>query len=94
MVWGQIRIVLFTIAFIVGMMVIGPLKTSAGSKLYNPQRLDEHMGTSLVVACEGGKVVVSGKITVSADGKTRTVSTKGVDANGKKVATTAVYDKQ
>ena len=43
---------------------------------------------------KGGKVVVSGKITVSADGKTRTVSTKGVDANGKKVATTAVYDKQ
>ena len=41
-----------------------------------------------------GKVVVSGKITVSADGKTRTVSTKGVDANGKKVATTAVYNKQ
>ncbi len=41
-----------------------------------------------------GKVIVSGKITVSADGKTRTVSTKGVDANGKKVATTAVYDKQ
>jgi hypothetical protein len=43
---------------------------------------------------KGGKVVVSGKITVSADGKTRTVSTKGVDANGKKVASTAVYDKQ
>jgi hypothetical protein len=43
---------------------------------------------------KGGKVVVSGKITVSADGKTRTVSTKGVDANGKTVATTAVYDKQ
>lgn len=43
---------------------------------------------------KGGKVVVSGKITVSADGKTRTVSTKGIDANGKKVATTAVYNKQ
>ncbi len=43
---------------------------------------------------KGGKVVVSGKITVSADGKTRTVSTKGVDANGKKVAATAVYNKQ
>ena len=43
---------------------------------------------------KSGKVIVSGKITVSADGKTRTVSTKGVDANGKKVATTAVYDKQ
>ena len=41
-----------------------------------------------------GKVIVSGKITVSADGKTRTVITKGVDANGKKVVTTAVYNKQ
>ena len=43
---------------------------------------------------KGGKVIVSGKITVSADGKTRTVITKGVDANGKKVVTTAVYNKQ
>ena len=43
---------------------------------------------------KGGKVIVSGKITVSADGKTRTVSTKGMDTNGKKVATTAVYNKQ
>jgi hypothetical protein len=42
----------------------------------------------------GGKVVASGKITVSADGKTRTVTTSGTDANGKKVAATAVYDKQ
>ena len=43
---------------------------------------------------KGGKVIVSGKITVSADGKTRTVSTKGMDTNGKKLATTAVYNKQ
>ena len=43
---------------------------------------------------KSGKVIVSGKITVSADGKTRTVSTKGMDTNGKKVATTAVYNKQ
>jgi hypothetical protein len=43
---------------------------------------------------KGGKVIVSGKITVSADGKSRTVSTKGMDTNGKKVATTAVYNKQ
>jgi hypothetical protein len=58
MVWGLIRIVLFTTAFIVGMMIIGPFQTSAGSKSLNPQRLDEHMGTSLVVACESGEVVV------------------------------------
>ena len=58
MVWGLMRIVLFTIAFVVGMTVIGPFKMSAGSKSFNPPRLDEHMGASLVVACESGNVVV------------------------------------
>jgi len=43
---------------------------------------------------KGGKAVVSGKITVSADGKSRTVTTRGTDASGKKVTSTAVYDKQ
>jgi hypothetical protein len=43
---------------------------------------------------KGGKVVVSGKITVAADGKSRTVTITGTDANGKKVTSTAVYDKQ
>ncbi len=58
MVWGLIRIVLFTTAFFVGMMIVGPFKTTAGSKSFNPQRLDERMGTSLVVACDSGNVVV------------------------------------
>jgi hypothetical protein len=40
------------------------------------------------------KTVISGKITVSADGKTRTVAVSGTDASGKKVTSTAVYDKQ
>jgi hypothetical protein len=31
---------------------------------------------------------------VSADGKSRTVTTNGTDAKGKKFANTAVYDKQ
>jgi hypothetical protein len=43
---------------------------------------------------KGGKIVISGKITVSADGKTRTVEVSGTDASGKKVTSTAVYDKQ
>jgi hypothetical protein len=43
---------------------------------------------------KGGKPVVTGKITVSADGKTRTVAVVGTDASGKKVTSTAVYDKQ
>jgi hypothetical protein len=41
-----------------------------------------------------GKVTVTGRIAVSADGKTRTVSTSGTDAKGNKVKNTAVYDKQ
>jgi len=43
---------------------------------------------------KGGKTVISGKIAVSADGKSRTVTTSGTDASGKKVTSTAVYDKQ
>ena len=41
-----------------------------------------------------GKVTVTVKITVSADGKTRTVTGSQTDAAGKKIAMTAVYDKQ
>ena len=43
---------------------------------------------------KGGKVSSSAKIVLSADGKTRTVTASGTDASGKKVNTTAVYDKQ
>src|SRR4030088_185205 len=41
-----------------------------------------------------GKATVTGKIVLSADGKTRTVSTSGTNSKGEKVKTTAVYDKQ
>lgn len=41
-----------------------------------------------------GKTVTTGTIMFSADGKTRTVSTHGTGANGRKVSTTFVYDKQ
>ena len=41
-----------------------------------------------------GKTIVTGKIVVSKDGKTRTLTTHGKDANGKKMSSTAVYDKQ
>jgi hypothetical protein len=36
----------------------------------------------------------SGRIVVSADGKSRTVTTSTTDASGKKVNSSAVYDKQ
>jgi hypothetical protein len=43
---------------------------------------------------KGGKVTLTGHAVVSADGKTRTLTISGTDAAGKKVETTAVYDKQ
>jgi hypothetical protein len=43
---------------------------------------------------KGGTVTTSGRIVVSADGKTRTVTTSGTDSKGKKVKSSAVYDKQ
>ena len=41
-----------------------------------------------------GKVTTSGRIVVSADGKTRTLTVSAKDAAGKKVSSIAVYDKQ
>ena len=41
----------------------------------------------------GSKVALTGRITVSKDGKTRTVTTTATDSKGKKVTNTAVYDK-
>jgi hypothetical protein len=41
-----------------------------------------------------GKVTVTGRIVVSADGKSRTLTTSGTDSQGKKFKSTAVYDKK
>jgi hypothetical protein len=43
---------------------------------------------------KGGKVTVTAKVSVSADGKTLTVTQAGVDPAGKAVSSVAVYDKQ
>jgi hypothetical protein len=43
---------------------------------------------------KGGKVTLRGRIAVSADGLTRTVTTTGKDAKGKRFSNRAVYDKQ
>ena len=50
--------------------------------------------TLALTAKKGGKVVLTGRIVVSADGRSRTVNTSGTDPQGKKVRITAVYDKQ
>ena len=54
-------------------------------------KIDDH--TLQFVSKKGGKVTINGKIVVSADGKSRTVTTETTDAKGKKHHNVAVYDK-
>ena len=41
-----------------------------------------------------GRVTSSGRIVVSANGKSRTVTTSGIDSKGEKFSSVGVYDKQ
>jgi hypothetical protein len=50
--------------------------------------------TLALTAKKGGKVTLTGRIVVSANGKTRTVTTTGKNSKGKWVTNRAVYDKQ
>ncbi len=43
---------------------------------------------------KGGNDTISGRIQVSTDGETRTVTVSGIDSKGKKFHSTSVYDKQ
>jgi hypothetical protein len=56
------------------------------------KKVNDH--TLEVTGKKGDKVVLSAKITISADGKTRTVVVTQTGADGKKSASTAVYQKQ
>jgi hypothetical protein len=56
------------------------------------KKIDDH--TLVLTNKKDGKATITGRITVSADGKTRTVTTSGTNAKGEKVKTTAVYEKQ
>jgi hypothetical protein len=55
-------------------------------------QVDDH--TLHIAAKKGGKNTLTAHIVLSADGKTRTVTTTGTDAKGAKVRSIAVYDKQ
>jgi hypothetical protein len=43
---------------------------------------------------KGGKVIISGRIVVSDDGKSRTVTMSGTDAKGHRVSSSELYEKQ
>ena len=56
------------------------------------KKIDDH--TLELTVKKDGKVTMTGRIVVAADGKSRTLTSSGTDATGKKVKNTAVYDKQ
>ena len=69
-----------------------PVTGEANGDMRSYTRVDAR--TLTMTQTKAGKVTMSGKIVVSADGKTRTVTTGGTTADGKKFTTTAVYEKQ
>jgi hypothetical protein len=56
------------------------------------RRVNDH--TLALTDKKDGKVTLTARVVVSADGKSRTVTTSGTDAKGNKIGSTAVYDKQ
>ena len=56
------------------------------------KQIDEHNYD--ITVKKAGKVTITGKAVVSADGKTRTVTVNGTNAAGAKVESVSVYDKQ
>jgi hypothetical protein len=69
-----------------------PVTGDPTSDMRSYKQTDDH--TLVVNIKNGGKVTITGRVVVSADGKTRTVTTSGTDSQGKKVKGTTVYDKQ
>lgn len=56
------------------------------------KKINDH--TLALTNKKGDKVTFSGRAVVSADGKTRRVTITGTDPKGKKLTSTAVYEKQ
>ena len=69
-----------------------PVTGDATSDMRSYRKINTH--TLALTGKEGRKVTLTGRIVVSADGRTRTVTTTGTDSTGKRVSTRAVYDKQ
>jgi hypothetical protein len=69
-----------------------PVSGDPTSDVRSYKKVDDQ--TLEFTAKKAGKVTLSGQVVLSADGKTRTVTTSRTDAKGGKTTTTAVYDKQ
>lgn len=69
-----------------------PVTGDPTSDMRSYRRINKH--TLALTGKKDGKVTVTGRVTVTANGRTRTVTTTGTSADGKKVSNRAVYDKQ
>jgi hypothetical protein len=69
-----------------------PVTGDPSSDMRSYKKVNDH--TLELTAKKDGKVTITGKVVVSEDGKSRTVSISGTDSKGNKIKSTAVYDKQ
>ena len=69
-----------------------PVAGDSTSDARSYKRVDDH--TMHFTVKKAGKPTITGSIVVAPDGKSRAVTASGKDATGKKVQSTAVYDKQ
>ena len=69
-----------------------PLVGDPAANTRSYKKIDDH--TTELTNKKDGKVTAMGKIVVSADGTSCTVTLTATDASGKKMKSTAVYDKQ
>ena len=69
-----------------------PTKGNPGWNSVAYKVVNDH--TNDITTWKDGKMAWSGRITVAADGKSRTVTMNGTGADGKKFKGKAVYDKQ
>ena len=69
-----------------------PVTGDPNSDTRSYKKVDDR--TLAMIVKKDGKVTATGRIIVSADGTSRTVTTGGTDAEGKKVSNKVAYDKQ
>jgi len=68
-----------------------PIKGNLAYNSVGYRVINDH--TNAIQALKDGKILWSGTITVAKDGKSRTVTIRGTDANAKKFSGKAFYDK-
>jgi hypothetical protein len=69
-----------------------PVTGDPDSDMRSYQQMDDH--TLDINVMKDGKITMTGRIVVSADGKTRTINMHGTEPNGKKFHSMSIYDRE